>query len=60
MDPNANLMELLTELSDPIDININRDRVVELLEAQAEWLRSGGFYPTVTSVTPDGTFEVGS
>ncbi len=41
-----------------IDININRDRVVELLEAQAEWLRSGGFYPTVHSATPEGTFDL--
>ena len=58
MDPNAKLLELLTELSGPTDF-IDRNRVVELLEAQAEWLRDGGAYPDVYHRTGD-QFEVGT
>ena len=50
MDPNATwqmLCEALQELeAHPDDIDI-RERVVELLEALAAWLRKGGFPPTL-------------
>jgi hypothetical protein len=49
MDPNATwqmLCEALHELEANPDDTDSRERVVELLEALAAWLRRGGFPPT--------------
>lgn len=44
MDPQANLDELLNLLDQP-QTKVDRDRVVELLEALAAWISAGGFLP---------------
>lgn len=49
MDPQANLFEILTLLSqsgDNIDEH-DRSRLVELLDAQRDWIAGNGFLPRV-------------
>jgi hypothetical protein len=49
MDPDTCLINILTFLSSPgkPGKGVNRDATAYALEDLADWIRNGGFYPTV-------------
>lgn len=55
MDPNATMLQLMTELAQD---EPDRAQVAHLLVCLSEWVASGGFLPAVDSLN-DYTFEVG-
>ena len=56
MDPNATMLQLMTELAQD---EPDRAQVAHLLVCLSEWVASGGFLPAVDSLN-DYTFEVGA